>query len=205
METGVTLIYDGTFNGFLTAVFAAYEGKRYVTDIIKKDQNQKDIFSKTIEIETDLNKAKRVWYMLRDKHYDFLKNIYFAFLSETQGIEICLYREIVRKLGRLRVANQENSQAGVPMLEDIAYKVSLEKRKWESAIHFNFTSDRPSIVRIKPQYNILPLISRFFRLTYQSHPWIIFDQARGYGIYFDGISTRLITEIPEQFNWADAA
>ena len=205
MENGVTLIYDGSFNGFLSAVYQAYEHKMYVTHIVKEEHYQKDIFSKVFKIETDLNRAKRVWFKLRDKHYEALKNIYFAFLSENPGIEIRLYREIVRKMGKLPISDEVDSQREISFLEDLVNKVSREKRKWESSIDLNFGQDKPSIVRIRPSFNILPLISRFFRETYHENPWIIFDQERNYGIYFDGIRTQLITEIPQQFNWADAA
>ncbi len=205
METGVNLVYDCSFNVFLSTVYQAYESKIFVTDIVKKELYQKDIFSSTIQIETDLNHAKRVWYKLRDTHYEALKNVYFAFLSELPGIEIRLYREIVRRMGGLKISDKNHSPGELHYIEDIVNKVAQEKRKWESSIDLNFYQDKPAIVRIKPSYDILPLISRFFRLTYTSNPWIIFDQERDYGIYFDGISTQLITDIPHQFNWADAA
>ena len=131
METGITLIYDGSFNGFLCAVYQAYEQKLYVTDIIKVDQYQKDIFSKSVTIKTDLKKAKRVWYRMRDKHYEVLKNIYFSFLSETSGIEIRLYREIVKHMGRLPIMNNDMGPGDAQQLEDLAANVSREKRKWE--------------------------------------------------------------------------
>ncbi|MCX2719679.1 DUF4130 domain-containing protein [Lentiprolixibacter aurantiacus] len=205
MEHGVTLIYDGSFNGFLCAVYKAYESKLFVTGILKEDQYQEDMFSNAIVTKTELNKAKRVWYKLQDKHYEALKNIYFAFLSETPGIEIRLYRQIVRRLGRLPITSDDDVQNGFNYLEGIVSRVSREKRKWEASINLNFAQGKPAIVRIRPKYNILPLISRFFRLTHHSNPWIIFDQQRNYGIYFDGDVTQMVTEIPRQFNWVDAA
>jgi len=36
MKNSKTLIYDGSFNGFLTAVFIAFDEKIKVTDIQKK-------------------------------------------------------------------------------------------------------------------------------------------------------------------------
>jgi len=205
METGVTLIYDGSFNGFLCAVYEAYERNICVTDIVKAENYQKDIFSKSFKVVTDLNKAKRVWFKLRDKYYDVLKNLYFAFLSETTGIEIRLYHEIIRRMGRLPFSKELNNNYGLGYLEDIVANVSIEKRKWEASINLDFPQGKPPVVKISPQYNILPLISRYFRLTYTSSPWIIYDQHRNYGIYFDGINTRLISEIPEHFKWAVAA
>ena len=38
-----TLIYDGSFNGFLTAVFIAFEKRLNVVDIQKNNKNQQSI------------------------------------------------------------------------------------------------------------------------------------------------------------------
>ncbi|MCE2612237.1 DUF4130 domain-containing protein [Flavobacteriaceae bacterium D16] len=205
METGVTLIYDGSFNGFLSAVYHAFDRNMYVTNIVKEENYQKDIFSKSCKVITDLNKAKRVWYKLRDKHYDTLKNLYFAFLSETTGIEIRLYHEIVCRMGRLPLSKKLSNNYGLGYLEDIVEQVSREKRKWEASINLDFPQGKPPLAQISPRFNILPLISRYFRLTYSSSPWIIYDQRRNYGIYFDGLNTQLISEIPQHFKWAVAA
>jgi len=205
METGVTLIYDGSFKGFLCAVYQAYERNLRVTDIVKAENYQKDMFSKSLKITTDVNRAKRVWFKLRDKYYDTLKNLYFAFLSETAGIEIRLYHEIVNRIGRLPLSKELNNKNGMGYLEDIVEHVSQEKRKWEASINLDFPQGKPPVVKISPRYNIIPLISRYFRLTYTRTPWVIYDQCRNYGIYFDGVSTQLISEIPEHFKWAVAA
>ncbi len=91
MEREKILLYDGSFNGFLTAIFIAFEQKVNVVDIQRKSQVQKGLFTETQIILTQVHKAKRVWNGISQRSNNAMKNIYFAFLSETAGIEQLLY------------------------------------------------------------------------------------------------------------------
>ena len=93
----LTIIYDGSFNGFLSAVFEAFEQKIEVVDIKSNPYNQGHLFSETIRITTDESHARRVWFAVQRSNFNAIKNIYFAFLSESNGIEFMLYNYI-RKL-----------------------------------------------------------------------------------------------------------
>ncbi|MEM8927924.1 MAG: DNA metabolism protein, partial [Bacteroidota bacterium] len=78
MKNETTLLYDGSFNGFLSAVFVAFEEKLHVADIQKNGQGQNGLFSDTETIFTHVEKAKRVWNGVRSKSYNAISNIYFA-------------------------------------------------------------------------------------------------------------------------------
>ena len=47
MNASTTLVYDGSFNGFLTSVFVAFDEKINVADIQKNNQSQNGLFSET--------------------------------------------------------------------------------------------------------------------------------------------------------------
>ena len=57
MNTSKTLIYDGSFNGFLTAVFIGFEQKIAQADIQRKGQAQNGLFTETETIFTNIDKA----------------------------------------------------------------------------------------------------------------------------------------------------
>ena len=84
MKNETTLLYDGSFNGFLTAVYIAFEERLHVVGIEKNEQGQNELFSETETIFTHVEKAKRVWNGVRQKSYNAITNIYFAYLSETK-------------------------------------------------------------------------------------------------------------------------
>ena len=205
METGVILVYDGTFNGFLSAVFQAFEDNAQVAAIQRKETCQKDFFSKTLFVDTDVQKAKKVWYTLRARAYEPLKNMYFAFLSETPGIEQQLYTNILRLLNGNNGKGASSITASPSIIDELAVQVSREKRKWESELNLNFPKGKPHIVHIKPEFNILPLISKYFRTAYPSGNWVIYDQVRNYGLFFNGSNVRFVKDIPAHFLMAEAA
>jgi probable DNA metabolism protein len=42
----------------------------------------------------------------------------------------------------------------------------------------------------QPAYDILPLVCRHFEKRYADQSWVIFDNVRNYGMYFDKQTTR---------------
>lgn len=38
---------------------------------------------------------------------------------------------------------------------------------------------------MRPDFNVLPLIERHFKARYQDQRWLIYDEQRDYGIYYD--------------------
>ncbi len=206
MKTGVILNYDGTFNGFLCAVFRAFEEQLNVVDIQPGGKCQNEFFAQTLSVTTEIDRAKQVWFTLRDKNYESLKNIYFAFLSEVSGIELQLYREIVGLIKSNSAIGTKPSVSSSPaLIAELASQVAKEKRATETRLALNFPKGKAPVAYLKPKYNILPLISKYFRLNYPTKPWIIYDQIRNFGLYYDGIKVNLVREVPAQFQFADAA
>ena len=205
MKTGVILIYDGTFNGFLSGVYQAFEKHMNVVDIQQEGVCQNEFFAQNLKVNTNVDKAKQVWYTLREKNYESLKNIYFAFLSEVPGIELQLYRQIASTISCTSDLGSKSTTSPPLNIPDIAARVADEKRATETSLDLNFPKGKAAVVYLKPRYNILPLISKYFRLTYPSGPWVIYDKSRNYGLYYDGLHVQLTREVPALFQLADAA
>ena len=95
----MTLIYtyDGTFEGFLTAIFECYNRKDFPVEIVSRNGEQKHLFAQKVEIQTDEAKAERVWKGIQQKMTEKNKKlVFYAFLSEEQGIEMKIYRFLRR-------------------------------------------------------------------------------------------------------------
>ncbi len=58
---GRTLIYDGTFDGFLSAVFYVFEFRLDDVHIQNEFKKQERLFSENEIITTEIHKADRVW------------------------------------------------------------------------------------------------------------------------------------------------
>ena len=60
-------IYDGSFDGLLTCIHAAYYKKDKIADIIPADNMQVNFLTQSIHIPTDTEKAKRVYDAIQTK------------------------------------------------------------------------------------------------------------------------------------------
>ena len=193
MEKEKILVYDGSFNGFLTSVFVAFDEKINVVNIQRKKEVQKGLFTDTQTILTQIPKAKRVWDGISRRSNHVMKNIYFAFLSETAGIEHLLYsyiKEIVTK----------DSQGHLGLTEDMASKinhlanmVSKKKSQMEAFMRFNVSADGIHYSISRPEFNLLPLVSKHFRSNFGDRQWLIYDIKRNYGLFYDFHNIQLIT------------
>ncbi len=185
MENAKTFIYDGSFNGFLTSIFVAFEEKAQVADIQKNTVRQNGLFSETETIFTHVEKAKRVWNGIQKKNQNAIKNIYFAYLSETKDIEILLYRYIRKLFANQGSIHSDYSDGLVLKISQLAKSVGREKHRMEAFVRFQLTQDDIYFANIEPDFNVLPLISKHFRSRYADQQWLIYDVKRQYGIFYD--------------------
>lgn len=193
MQT-TTLVYDGSFDGFLTAVFEIYE--RHITHpIIKKDSDyQDDFFSEKDIINSNTNKAKRVWKgikkLLKAKGCN---TIYYTFLSEISGIENTIFKVIKYAFETQQNIISDYSNPDVLTLSKTARKVGREKHRMEAFVRFQQTKDYIYFSNIEPDFNVLPLINSHFTKRYADQKWIIYDLKRKYGLFYNLQKTEIIT------------
>jgi len=189
------LLYDGSFDGFLTSIFELYE--RNLTDFIIATRNryQPTLNSVCIEIQTDAVKSKRVWAGLKKKLSVTKRNeFYKTFLSELPEMERLL-SDFVR-----HVFNTEDSveddlgHRGVISIKKIAHQVHREKHRMEAFVRFQRTKDDLYFATIHPDFNVLPLIVSHFKERYADQHWLIYDERRKYGIMYDCLSST-VTEV----------
>lgn len=193
METTKTFIYDGSFNGFLTAVFSGFEQRLGSVDIQKDRLVQNGLFSETEIIFTNVTTAKRVWNGIKSKSSNAIRNIYFSFLSGEEGLEPLLYQYIHKLMGSKQSMEKNFSDTAILKINQIAQKVNREKHRMEAFVRFQLTKDGIYFANIEPDYDVLPLISRHFKNRYADQEWIIYDLKRKYGLYYDLNGVEIIT------------
>ncbi|MEZ2414360.1 DUF4130 domain-containing protein [Muriicola sp. E247] len=196
-KTG-TYYYDGSFNGFLTLLDEVKYTGVHPTAIVKLKDQQAALFPEPNYVATRLEDAKQIWNGLRSQNYSALKTLYFAFLSEEEEIEIQLYNFYIswqKQRGEEKIPDIATATARIYQLASLVEK---EKRAVE---RFLVAGDFPgtTYVRfIKPKFNILPLISRYFRTRYRNDEWLICDINRSYGLQHQSGSLAFVSINPEQ-------
>ncbi len=181
-----TLLYDNTFEGFLSAIFDGYDRKLSVYRIRKEESYTGEMFSNTIIVATVKLKADRVWKGLCKKMtrtgQDYLQ---CAFLSEMPEMEDLMQSFIVHLLSNAENAERDFSSNAVLQIQRISKQVHRERHRMKAFIRFQLTKDGIYYAAIEPDYNVIPLILMHFKNRYADQRWLIYDLKRKYGIYYD--------------------
>lgn len=192
-------IYDGSFEGFLTAVFDVYVYRAKDAEIIRCELAQPKLFGDKTEVMTSTKKAERVWKgMMRKIGKPAVDQVFKAFLSEIETVETTLLRYIQYGFSSSDFIHKDFSHPAVLEIAKIVKKIGREKHRMDAFIRFRKTRDGIYFAVIKPDFNVLPLNISHFKSRYADQKWIIYDLKRNYGVYYDLEKVRQIhIDLPE--------
>jgi len=177
-------IYDGTFNGFLTAVFDSYEYRWNSCSIQKFESTS--LFEENQNITTSIVKAGRVWKGIEKYGGRNAQNlIYRVFLSELKEMEDILLQLIQKAIKTKGKILQNPADSVISKALKINKKIGREKHRMDAFIRFRKTKDNIYFAIIHPDFNVLPLNISHFKRRYADQQWIIYDIKRNYGFYYD--------------------
>lgn len=180
------LIYDGSFEGFLSAVFYTYEYKLDDVSIIKEEFFEASFFEKYEKIITDPQKARRVWKGLSKKITGQGKRkLYKAFLSEILKIENVILQYIRYALFSQINVEKNFGNPYILEIEKTVKQVDREKHRMDAFVRFRLTQDGIYFATIAPDFNVLPLNTEHFKKRYADQKWLIYDLKRKYGIFYN--------------------
>lgn len=187
--------YDGTFDGFLTAIFEIYERNLRGCAISRSDANQGIFNNATIAVVTDRTKAERVWLGLRKKLSPMrCHEVYQSFLSELPQLEQMLLDFIVHVFSSKGNVESDFGHPCVLAISQLAHKVHREKHRMEAFVRFQLTKEGVYFASIHPDFNVLPLIVRHFKERYADQDWLIYDNKRKYGVHYH-LKTLTVSEV----------
>lgn len=183
------VVYNGSFENFLTAVFEVYEYKFKNADIKKEGCANASLFGEAHIVHQDKSKAERIIKTLQQKITPLaFRNLYKTFLSEQQGIENTLLRYIQYVIKSKNSVERNFANADVLIINQTAKKVDREKHRMKAFIRFQKTKDDLYYAIVQPGFNVLPLIISHFKERYADQHWLIYDARRKYGLYFDKVT-----------------
>lgn len=182
----LTILYDGSFEGFLTGIFEIYDHGFRDVQIQPSDRYQQTIFGTDYLVTTDETKSRRVWKALQQRLSGFaLEQLYKSWLSEITGIDDTILSYTQYTLSSKISVEKDFSHPAVLMVTDTAKKVHREKHRMEAFIRFQLTKDQLYYAIVEPDFNVLPLIQNHFKTRYADQRWMIYDARRRYGMYYD--------------------
>ena len=180
------LRYDGTFEGFLTAVYYVYEQQMDLVDIQKETINSVPLFDALQTVVTDTTKSDRVWNGIFKIGSKRLQNYLLkVFLSELPQAERCMLHLIRKSFTSRKSMHTDYADPGILEVSKIVKQVDREKHRMEAFVRFRLLQDGTYVAQVSPDFDVLPLISRHFKNRYADQRWMIYDMNRNYGIYYD--------------------
>lgn len=189
------VIYDGTWGGFISAVFDVYEYRMADVQISPAHMPTSNLFGSTTHIvQTDKQKIKRVWSGLEQyTSLSGLRDLRACFFADTKGTEDLLLRYIRYQFLKKKPIERDYSHPDVLGVSEMAKKVRREKHRMEAFVRFQLTKDQLFYAIVQPDFNVLPLISDHFEKRYADQRWMIYDAMRKYGIYYNLDSVEVVT------------
>lgn len=179
-------LFDASFKGLLTAVFDCFERKDFNARLYASSSHQNSVFGIIHHVSTNEACAQRVWNgLMKRLPAAEARKLYVAFLSEMPEVYDQLFRlmvDIFRNGGDI-ITNY--GDGNVVFINQTAKKVEREKHRMKAFIRFQKSKDQLYFATMEPDFNVLPLITRFFKERYADQQWLIYDNKRRYGAYYD--------------------
>ncbi|MGN6398560.1 MAG: TIGR03915 family putative DNA repair protein [Mucilaginibacter sp.] len=188
------LVYDGTFEGLLTAVFEIYDRKLGAVNIQKAGDTNIAMFEEVLNVTTDEYRATRVLNGLRDRlSANGVQRVYIAHLAGIANEENNIIGFIRYAFDAKQNIEENYGNRYVQRVSEIVKMMRREKHRMEAFIRFQKLQDETYYAVIEPDFNVLPLLIRHFRSRYADQKWMIYDIKRNYGLYYDLHDTEFIS------------
>ncbi len=181
----VQFLTDGSFDGFLTAIFEVFALKVTPSNIVAETAYQPGLFGRIEFVQTDQAKVERVAKKLMAIDAQYFRKLYCVFLSEEKGREMLLYHLIFKLIYTPEQVKGNYQDKEVLRAKQILKEVGREVHRMHAFVRFQRMEDDIYFAAISPDFDVIPLIGDHFEKRYADQQWVIYDVMRGYGLHYD--------------------
>lgn len=188
-----TYLYDGTFEGLLTIIFDAYTTKTLPQKIINKERYIQNFLDRTILIETNYDKYKRVFNGIeKNICHEALYNAYYAFLSNDETKEINILKYICDGFNTGAEINNKITISYVFKVINLRKKALAECHKLKGLLRFQEIGENLCYASIHPDNNILEPLGHHFIKRLPKMSFIIHDKNRNLCFLYHNGNYRIV-------------
>jgi len=178
--------FDNTFEGLLTLVFESYQRNLFPDEILCGEGSLSVLFGSTITIQTDDQKAERVWKGIVSHSSEVnAHRIYRVFLASMPDTPMLLVKYIRLVIDSLKNEETNFSEPVVIQINKLHQKVCKEAHRVQMFVRFQKTVEGSYYASFAPLYDVLPLCIPHLIDRFADQPWIIYDLKRNYGFCYD--------------------
>ena len=170
----ISLVYDGTYDGFLSAVFLAYARKIENSAMLYRESGGVPL-GECVMVQTDAAHAERVQNRLCK--LGISRHAYKAWLTGEDSIDDAVLALIRKAIADGKSPLGDRSVQCVKRVCEASDRVGLEVHRFQQFVRFMKVSEAPPVyvADIEPAYDILPMLGNHFFARFSSQFFIIRD------------------------------
>lgn len=194
--SNATFCYDGSLEGFLSAVFDAYAYHCHPACICPGGAVQLGLSQALVDVATDLAHAERVRVgICSHAGVAAYRKVKTGFLSDEEGREDALFSYIVAAMEQGHRVHGNLVLPCVAAVERLAGAVLNERERMYQFLRFEELEGGVFFARINPNANVVPLMMGHFAERFSSRPFVIYDEVHGLaGVCCEGECTMVVTD-----------
>jgi probable DNA metabolism protein len=194
-------VYDGTFEGLLCAVFESYTRKCIPDSVVSSANYSAGLWDTVLTIDTDRERADRVWKSLQGKLSAHNKQLPFhAFLYGMDAIDQAVFNFIRLAFDMPHPVDYDYANADVLKVKQAQKVVAKEAMRTIQFVRFQKTADDIYFSALSPAFDVIPLVTQHFLNRFKDQQWVIYDLKREYGVFYDLKEVKEITLDNPQFS-----
>lgn len=194
-------IYDGSYQGLLTALYTAFKLREIPVKILQKNVFREDLFYQSQQIVTKPKRAKFFSQKIKENiSAQALNNIFYAFLTEVDKMEFYIFRYLFTGFKVGEKVDELLTKDYVRKVQDLAHKVRHESHRLKGLIRFQEAADFKYYAAVTPDYKVLVLLAPHFKNRFSTMDWIIHDKGREKAVIFSAAEAKwLLIDLAKDF------
>lgn len=200
----MVITFDGTFDGFLSVVYAVYYEKLAPASV-QIDGTEQLSLGDLRHVETDGEKAARVFSAIRKKiSPEAAHRVFYACLSGDEGrfLPVLQYIQLGFSVGHM--VDSHLHESFVRDVHKFHKNVGREAHLLTGFCRFAETKQGAFYCPVTPKNDVLELLAEHFIERLMNQAWVIHDKRRKKAAIYDG-NTYVTVEVPAdaEFELAD--
>ncbi|WP_323586291.1 TIGR03915 family putative DNA repair protein [Aliarcobacter butzleri] len=171
------LVYDGTFEGFLSLVYEVYYKKLKPIKIYKTLPNEM-IFEEIFELKTSKDNAMKVLTAIKTKFpKELIQRILNIFMCDSKEFEMALLEYIIIGFKEAKQLYNINNSC-VFYLNNLEKELFRNVHKLTGFIRFEELEDATLYAKVESKFNVVYFLGKHFLKRFNNQNFIIHDLNR---------------------------
>ena len=168
------LVYDGTFEGFLSLVYEVYYKKLKPTNIYKTLPNE-IIFEEILEIQTSEENSTKVLKAIKTKFpKPIVEKILNIFMCDSRAFEVALLEFIIIGFKDTKQLFNINNSS-VFYLSNLEKELFKNVHKMYAFVRFEELDDDTLYAKLECKFNVVYFLAKHFLKRFNNQNFIIHD------------------------------